>query len=438
MRHSARFPTLCTRFRSLAWLPTVWVVALLGAPGCSSDAAVPDTAGADTRTVAAAAFTESGLERIGEEIRADIEGERIAGAVALLASAGEIQFFESFGSLDREAGHAMTNDAIFAMASMTKPITSFAVMMLHEAGHFDLDDPVSTFLPELGGLDVGVEDGTEGGESALHTVPAEHDMTIRDLLRHTSGLTYGLFGNSRVDRMYLEAQVLGGSGNTLAGLVTSLAELPLKHHPGARFEYSVSTDVLGRLVEVVSGMRFDEFLQQRIFDPLGMVDTRFLVPMEQRGRLALTYARGDDGLVPQPVGSVSETPSFLSGGGGLYSTAADYMRFCQMVLNGGELDGVRLASTQTVALMTSDHLGDRPGGIQGLVEGFGLGFAVRRDLGEPPHGSVGELSWAGIRSTTFWIDPEKQIIGIYLTQLSPFDTGHGDRFRVLAYEALAE
>ena len=438
MRHSSRFLVRCTRFRSLAWLPTLCVVGLLGAPGCSPDSAVPDIAGAESGTVAAAAFTESGLGRISEEIRADIEGERIVGAVALLASAGEIQFFESFGSRAREAGHAMTNDAIFAMASMTKPITSFAVMMLHEAGRFDLDDPVSTLLPELGGLEVGVEDGTDGGETALHTVPTERDMTIRDLLRHTSGLTYGLFGDSRVDRMYLETRVLGGSGNTLADLVTGLAELPLKHQPGTRFEYSVSTDVLGRVVEVVSGMRFDEFLQQRIFEPLGMVDTRFLVPMEQRGRLALTYARSDDGLAPQPVGSVSETPSFLSGGGGLYSTATDYLRFCQMVLNGGELDGVRLASAKTVALMTSDHLGDRPGGILGLVEGFGLGFAVRRNLGTPPHGSVGELNWAGIFSTTFWIDPENEIVGIYLTQLSPFDTGHGNRFRVLAYEALAE
>ena len=233
-------------------------------------------------------------------------------------------------------------------------------------------------------------------------------MTIRDLLRHTSGLTYGLFGDSRVDRMYGQAQLLGGNGNTLADLVTGLGELPLKHQPGARFEYSVSTDVLGRLVEVVSGMRFDEFLQQQIFEPLRMVDTGFRVPMAKRGRLALTYNRGGDGLVPQPVGNIAETPSFLSGGGGLYSTATDYLRFCQMVLNGGELDGVRVASTETVALMTSDHLGDRPGGILGLVEGFGLGFAVRRDLGAPPHGSVGELSWAGIRSTTFWIDPEKQ------------------------------
>ena len=439
MKRSSQFPTRCSPFRSLAWLPAVWVVALAGAPGCSSGSSPSDTGVvAESGAVAAASFTESGLERISEAIRADIAGEQIAGAVALLASAGEIQFFESFGARDREAGLAMTNDAIFALASMTKPITSFAVMMLHEAGHFDLDDPVSTMLPELGSLDVGVEERTAGSEPALRTVPAERDMTIRDLLRHTSGLTYGLFGDSRVDRMYGQAQLLGGNGNTLADLVTGLGELPLKHQPGARFEYSVSTDVLGRLVEVVSGMRFDEFLQQQIFEPLRMVDTGFRVPMAKRGRLALTYNRGGDGLVPQPVGNIAETPSFLSGGGGLYSTATDYLRFCQMVLNGGELDGVRVASTETVALMTSDHLGDRPGGILGLVEGFGLGFAVRRDLGAPPHGSVGELSWAGIRSTTFWIDPEKQIIGIYLTQLSPFDTGHGHRFRVRAYEALAE
>ena len=418
-----------------AWFHTVSVVALFAASGCTSDQAVPDTGAAESETIAARSLTESGLERIRAEIRSDIDDGRIAGAVGLLAVAGELQFLESFGAADRDAGRAMRDDAIFAIASMTKPITSFAVMMLHEAGHFALDDAVSMFLPELGGLEVSVL----GGRPGLDGVPSERDMTIRDLLRHTSGLTYGLFGDSRVDRMYVEAGLLGGSGNTLADLVTGLAELPLKHQPGARFEYSVSTDVLGRLVEVVSGMRFDEFLQQRIFDPLGMADTAFLVPEDKIDRLASTYARDGDGqLVPQPAGRVSETPSFLSGGGGLYSTAADYLRFCQMVLNGGQLDGIRLANTETVSLMSSDHLGDRPGGILGLVEGFGLGFSVRRDLGEPPLGSIGELSWAGIRSTTFWIDPEQQVIGIYMTQLSPFDTGHGDRFRRLAYEALAE
>jgi len=413
----------------------VWVVALLAAPGCASDQAAPDTSVAESEAIAARSFTESGLERIRAEIRTDIDDGRIAGAVGLLAVDGELRFLESFGALDREADRAMRNDAIFAMASMTKPITSFAVMLLQEAGHFDLDDAVSMFLPELGGLDVSVL----GGRPGLNAVPSERDMTIRDLLRHTSGLTYGLFGDSRVDRMYVEAGLLGGDGNTLTDLVTGLAELPLKHQPGASFEYSVSTDVLGRLVEVVSEMRFDDFLQQRIFEPLGMVDTGFLVPEGKADRLALTYARDGNGrLVPQPAGRVSQTPSFLSGGGGLYSTAADYLRFCQMVLNGGELDGIRLARAETVTLMSSDHLGDRPGGIFGLVEGFGLGFSVRRHLGDPPLGSVGELSWAGIFSTTFWIDPEQQVIGIYLTQLSPFDTGHGHRFRRLAYEALAQ
>lgn len=427
-------PRCQSRRTRLAWLYTVWVVTLV-ATGCASDQTAPDTGAAESETIAARSFSDSGLERIRAEIRTDIEDGRVAGAVGLLAVHGELRFLESFGAIDREAGRAMRDDAIFAIASMTKPITSFAVMILHEAGHFDLDDAVSMFLPELGGLDVSVEGGRPGSQA----VPSERDMTIRDLLRHTSGLTYGLFGESRVDRMYVEAGLLGGSGNNLADLVTGLAELPLKHQPGASFEYSVSTDVLGRLVEVVSGMRFDDFLRERIFEPLGMVDTGFLVPEDEIDRLAVTYARDGDGqLVAQPAGPVSQTPSFLSGGGGLYSTAADYLRFCQMVLNGGALDGIRLASTETVTLMSSDHLGGRPGGILGLVEGFGLGFSVRSDLGDPPHGSVGELSWAGIRSTTFWIDPEQQVIGIYLAQLSPFDTGHGHRFRRLAYEALAQ
>ena len=437
MRGSSRFPIRFPRYRPLALVFALWAATFLGAPACAPSPSPSATA--ESAAVEVASFTEGGLEGIREAIDADIDGDQIAGAIVLLAVAGEIQFFESFGARDREAGQAMTNDAIFAIASMTKPIASFAVMMLHEAGHFELDDPVSKFLPELGGLEVGVASSPDGAEAGFRTVPAERDMTIRDLLRHTSGLTYGIFGNSPVDRMYIEARLLGRSDLTLADFVTELAKLPLKHQPGARFEYSVSTDVLGRFVEVVSGVRFDEFLQQHIFEPLGMVDTAFYVPTEKHGRLARTYQRGADGLAAQPVGNIAETPSFLSGGGGLYSTATDYFRFCQMVLNGGELDGVRLASAETVALMTSDHLGDRPGGLLGLdFGGFGLGFSVRRDLGDPALGSVGELSWGGIFSTGFWIDPEKQIIGVYMTQVSPFTPGLNARFRVLAYEALAE
>ncbi len=229
------------------------LIALFAVVGCGSGPSTA-TSVAPAALADAPTFSDAGLTQIRDTIGADITNQQIAGAVALLYADSEVKFFESFGSRDREGDRPMSNDTVFAIASMTKPTTSFAVMMLHEEGHFELDDPVSTYIPELGGLEVGVEDGDGEGDASLRIEPAERDMTIRDLLRHTSGLTYGLFGNSQVDRMYLDgpvvAQLSGTSDATLADMVRTLATLPLKHQPGAQFEYSVSTDVLGRLVEV--------------------------------------------------------------------------------------------------------------------------------------------------------------------------------------------
>jgi len=382
-------------------------------------------------------FAEERLDRIRRVLRDHVEQERIAGVVALLARRGKVAFFESFGERDLEQAKPMTGDTIFRIASMSKPVTSVAVLMLYEQGYFLLDDPVSLYLPEFGGLVVAVE---EDGVADLATVPARREMTIQDLLRHTSGLTYGFFSDSRVDGLYLERGVLSRDA-TIAETVSKLGALPLKHHPGSTWEYSISVDVLGRLVEVVSGLPLDRFLTERIFEPLGMADTGFHVPKSALPRVAVNYQWGDGRLVPaavNPVESFEVPTSYFSGGGGLVSTAADYYRFCQMLLNGGELDGRRLLGRKTVEWMTADHLGEvefpgQPG------YGFGLGFAVRTDVGlAAVPGSLGEFNWGGAYGTTFWVDPVEDFIGIFMIQLRPAPRGYREEFKGLAYQSIVD
>ncbi len=393
----------------------------------------------DRAPPAAVGLSEERFERIRNVLRAHVEEGRIAGAVALVARGGEVAFFESFGARDRERGVAMTDDTIFRIASMSKPITSVAVMMLYEQGHFLLGDPVSRYLPELGGLQVAV-DAPDSDGAGLVTVPAEREMTIQDLLRHTSGLTYGFFGDTPVDRLYVEAGVMSGDP-TIAAMVTKLGTLPLKHQPGSTWEYSMSTDVLGRLVEVVSGLPFDRFLEERIFTPLEMVDTGFHVAKPSLPRLAANYQWQDGRLVvadPNPIESYETPTTYFQGGGGLVSTAADYYRFCQMLLNGGELEGRRLLGRKTVEWMTSDHLGDlaRP---RRPAYGFGLGFAVRSQPGlATTPGSVGEFNWGGAYGTTFWVDPREGFIGVFMIQLRPSARPYSREFKGLAYQVIVD
>ncbi|MEE2664476.1 MAG: serine hydrolase domain-containing protein [Myxococcota bacterium] len=392
---------------------------------------------ADLETLSALGFSEERLDRIRRVLRDHVDHERIAGVVALLARRGKVAFFESYGERDLERAEPMTDDTIFRIASMSKPITSVAVLMLYEQGHFLLDDPVSLYLPELGALEVAVE---QDAAADLETVPAQREMTIQDLLRHTSGLTYGFFSDSRVDQLYLERGVLSRDATT-AETVSKLAALPLKHQPGSTWEYSISVDVLGRLVEVVSGLPFDRFLEEQIFAPLGMDDTGFHVPKSALPRVAVNYQWKDEQLVPaevNPVESFEVPTTYFSGGGGLVSTAADYYRFCQMLLNGGELGGRRLLGRKTVEWMTSDHLGEiefarRPG------YGFGLGFAIRTDVGlAVVPGSLGEFNWGGAYGTSFWIDPAEDFIGIFMIQLRPAPRAYRQQFKGLAYQAIVD
>jgi len=377
----------------------------------------------------------------------------IPGASGLIARRGKIAYQEAFGMADVEAGKPMRMDTIHRIYSMSKPITSVAVMMLYEEGKFQLNDPVAKYLPEFAKMQVGVEEkDPQTGKPALKTVPAKRPITIRDLLRHTAGLTYGVFGDTLIDQEYRKAKILGQLN--LAEFVTQLSAIPLMYEPGTRWHYSVSVDVLGRLVEVLSGKPFDQFLQERIFNPLEMSDTGFTVPANKKDRLAKLYTLTKEGkLQPSQICSTRQecyenfpnvAPSFLqsmgmlSGGGGLVSTAYDYLRFCQMMLNQGQYDGKRLLSRKTIQLMSSDNLGTIPG--MGPGAGFGLGFAVSRSPGEAGMmGSPGEYNWGGAAGTRFWIDPQEELIGIFMIQILPH-TGleYGSEFRVLTYQSIAD
>ena len=354
----------------------------------------------------------------------------------------------------------MTRDTLFRIYSMSKPITGVALMMLYEEGHFFLNDPVARYIPELADLSVSVStadggtrmvsDGTQSrtiGEGDATKVGQTRkplrQPTIRDLLTHTAGFTYGVFGNTEVDKQYRDAAILRNPN--LQDFVQKLGGIPLQYEPGTRWHYSVAVDVQGRLVEVISGMRFGEFLEQRIFGPLGMTDTSFVVPKEKLGRFAQMYspagtASGTDAWLkpststelvvadPQASSGFLEGATFESGGGGLVSTADDYLRFSQMMLNGGELDGVRLLSPKTVELMTTNHLGDISMGMGRTGVGFGLGFAVamnQGDIGEL--GSVGEYNWGGAAGTRFWIDPAEELIGVFMVQSLPHRTRLANR-----------
>jgi len=355
------------------------------------------------------------LARLAKITREHVEAGRLPGAVMLLARQGKIAYLESFGYRDRDKGLAMTPDALFRIYSMTKPLTSVAVMMLHEEGHLQIYDPVSRYLPELAQRKVaGERTDASTGQKTFESVDATREITIQDLLRHTSGFTYGSRGDALVKRLYRDAKI-GSRDDTNAELVTKLGALPLLYQPGTRFEYGVSTDVLGRLVEVVSGQSLGQFFEARIFRPLGMRDSGFFVTPANLGRVAQPWQR-PGGAPMTPRFDVALKPRYESGGGGLVSTAEDYLRFCLMLLNGGEWNGVRLLGKKTVEYMTADHLGSIPVATPGL--GFGLGFQVRRDAGIAGiAGSVGEYGWAGNAGTLFWIDPKEQLIALYMIQV---------------------
>ena len=367
------------------------------------------------------------LNRIGKAMQSYVDERKLAGLITMIARRGQVLHFECFGMMDIEAGKSMQSDTIFRIHSMTKPITSVAVMMLYEQGDFQLKDPVSRFIPGFKDLRVFVK----ATESGLELAEPEREVTMQDLLTHTSGLVYGDPEGSPVEAAVWQADREAekvAPDETLEEWIQRLVRLPLAHQPGSKWHYGLSTDVLGCVVEVISGLAFDTFLEQRIFSPLGIVDTGFYVPQEKISRLATMYGPAEGGglqIMDTPETSKYSKPKrFLSGGGGLVSTASDYMRFAQMLLNGGEMNCVRLLSRETVKLMTTNHLSDEliPIQLDPLTSylkghGFGLGFAVITNVAQSGmYGSEGSYWWGGAANTFFWVDPREKLIGLIMPQ----------------------
>ncbi|HEY6104839.1 MAG TPA: serine hydrolase domain-containing protein, partial [Anaeromyxobacteraceae bacterium] len=383
------------------------------------------------------------LQRLAATVRDDVQKGTYPGAVVMIARNGTVVFSDAFGVQNPRTGAPMKVDSIFRIASMTKPIVSVGVMTLVEDGRVQLGDPASKYLAELKGLKVGIEKKDASGNDVLEEVQAQREMTVQDLLRHTSGLTYGIFGRSAVKQKYLEAKVDGDPNQTNAELVRRLSKLPLAYQPGTTWEYGRSTDVLGALIERVSGQTLDVFLAERILKPLRMNDTGFHVDPSQHGRIAEPFDLDPDTKAPARVAAVLTPPQLLSGGGGMVSTAGDYLRFAQMLLNGGELDGARILSRKTVELMTSDHLGTGVARtalyFPGPGYGFGLGFAVRTAAGESAvPGSIGDYYWPGLYGTLFFVDPKEKLIGIWMMQRvnQPTNQVIWRRFKSQVYAAI--
>jgi len=387
---------------------TASVVAPAAAPAAALEMSTPESVGMDSAR----------LDRITQAMQGYVDEGLLAGVITMAARDNKIVHFESVGYRDLEAQAPMTNDALFRIYSMSKPITGVALMILYEEGKFRLADPVEKYLPELEDLQVYASTDDSGN---IITEPQSHKMTIRELMSHTGGLSYGIFGASPVDSKYVEAGLLS-SADTLEEFTTKLGQIPLKHQPGTTWEYSLSVDVQGYLVEKLSGQSFGSFLEERIFDPLGMTDTDFHVPEEKVSRFAQVYGYDDEGKLEAgegfPDANFLVDPVFESGGGGLVSTAMDYMRFSQMVLNGGELDGVRILAPLTVDLM---HRDQTPKSMEGSVLGalgtsFGLDFAVIEDPVEAESYSTGEFYWGGAAGTWFWIDPVENLVFVGMIQ----------------------
>jgi CubicO group peptidase (beta-lactamase class C family) len=391
-------------------------------------------------------FSSERLAQIDKTLQAHIEKGAIPGATILIGRHGKIAYFKTYGLQDKEGGVPMTKDTIFRFYSMSKPITAVAIMKMWEEGKFVLFDPVSKFLPELKGLKMGVEKkDPQTGNSTLELIPCNREMIIQDLLRHTSGMIYEFpgFGKSLVQQTWMDAKIWD-ENETLAEATTKLSKLPLGFQPGTVWNYSRSSDLLGRVIEVMSGQSFDQYLEERIFKPLGMKDSGFWVKPENQNRVAQPPKNPQTGK-SQEMLDVTKPPKFLSGGGGMVGTTMDYARFCQMLLNGGHLDGVRILGPKTVAYMTSDHLGSIP--VAPNVSAFimppgmryGLGFGVRMTPGiVSVAGTVGEYNWGGLAGTVFWVDPKEDMFVVFMINdmiVGPSNY-HGFMMRDLVYQAM--
>lgn len=400
-----------------------------------------------------AGFASDRLNRITQFFQSEVDKGALPGAVVIVARNGKIVYRQAVGYQDREKKLPMKVDSVFRIFSMTKPVTTVAVMMLAEEGKIDVMAPVAQYLPEFKDVKVGVEKmDPAGGKTYLAMEAPTRPMMVQDLLRHTSGIVYGPFGNTLVHQEYNKANLFD-PGQTLAEFVSKLSKLPLAHQPGTVWEYGMNTDVLGRIVEVASGMPFDRFIEERITKPLKMTDTAFYMDPASLQRVAQLQVDATTGKRPEFGNSddlTKEKVKWFSGGGGLLSTAPDYARFCQMLVNGGELDGVRLLSPKTLAVMTSDQVpqhASRVGELQvtqdlnplpEIGQSFGLGFAVRTDLGHSAvSGSVGDYFWAGAAGTYFWVDPQEKLYAVMMLQKPFMEAGPYRRgLREIVYGAL--
>lgn len=381
------------------------------------------------------------LERLTQAMRRAVDKGDIPGAVIMLARNGRLVYSQSFGMQDKARSIPMREDSIFRAYSMTKPVVSVAAMMLVEEGRLALHEPVSKYLPEFKDMKVGVETtDAASGTVSFSTVPAKKSITVQDLLRHTAGIPYGVFTPVRyhVQKLYKDADLFSPA-LTLEAFTKAVARLPLCFEPGTSWEYGHSSDILGRVVEVASGQPLDVFLSERIFAPLKMVDTAFHVPAEKHSRIAQPQVDPALGK-PADLLDVTKVPAMFAGGHGLVSTASDYLRFAQMLANGGELEGVRLLGPKTVAFMASDHVGTANRGsffIPGPGYGFGLGFGVRTDTGLSQWpGSIGEFNWGGYAGTAFWVDPKEQLVPVLMMQSPEQRMNMRVLFRNLVYQAL--
>lgn len=380
-------------------------------------------------------LSSAALGRLGRALQDRIASGHLPGAVALVARHGKVAWFEAFGARDPAGAAPMRADSIFRIYSMTKPMVSVGVMMLWEEGRLLLNDPIEKYLPAFAAPKVAVLEG-----DTMRTVPANRSITVQDLLRHTSGLTYEFRGATPVHKAYAEARI-ARLKQTNEDQVATLGGLPLLHQPGTRWEYSRSTDVLGRLIEVISGQALSGFLAERLWRPLGMTDAGFSVPEKHHGRLAEAFAKDPESQAEVNLLDVKRPAMFESGGGGMVATAMDYARFCAMLLHNGRLDGERYLGRKTIEFMTADHLGSVPGNPELLPpgHGFGLGFAVRTSAGMAPFpGTVGNYYWSGAAGTSFWVDPGERLFGVLMIQAPGQREHYRLLFRDLVYAAIAD
>lgn len=406
----------------------------------SAHAAPEDRQALPTTRPEAVGMSSERLARIGPAMRRYIDDGLVPGTVTAIMRRGKLVHLEVHGEMNVADGVPMQEDTIFRIASMTKPITSVALMMLWERGLFQLRDPVSKFLPGFADARVSTTSDASGQTGEL--VDSERPIEIRDMLTHTAGLANNYIGNTEFYQQTMRAR----SEDDLETYIKRLATLPLNYQPGTAWQYSAATDVVGRLVEVIAGVPLDEFMDQEIFTPLGMDDTHFFLDAEKAGRLAAQYTPGEDNRIEldDPAGAdsrwVTGPQKLFRGAGGLVSTTRDYLRFQQMMLNGGELAGVRLLAPATVSLMTENHTGDLELWLPGPGMGFGLGYGIVMDRGAAATPlSLGAAYWGGAYCTISWIDPEQEIVGVLMTQVRPY--GHiniRQDFQVLTYQAIVE